>query len=433
MPNFIDLPPCAKQWAEQDVNLYNKLPYYLAKNQVRYVQNFAVWSKLLGKLKWTPKMGTTLKGVRKEPSPILRGEFLPNTIQNTPKKDTIELREMAETAVLYQHRVESQHLHFLPDFQDFMENVDATNEDISSKLTFLPDLFYRSSIWHGSPNLFLCGAAQPLVTDAPHWTPTTGISLIKSTAVAGQPNQGLGYMVQALSKVQGSLSIKNLDRAFQALFNDLNGTPYTGDLLADGTDGSFLAQKFVLLCGNEVWANFKYDPYLLDNKPLDLNIITAGFKGSLGGQITTKVERYEMRLDANGVNQAPETQELNPNAYNYGETIPNPSYVSAPYAVAWLIGADSYKAITPGPPPAPFSGGGMSMEKLNAMDWNGKVRLTRDIMVKCLDEAGNTILDTNKYGEYGQLISSVSMGILPVRRRNILPIIYARSRVSVNN
>lgn len=424
MPTSIDNVAGANLWTEQDISLFNKLPYYLTKNQVRYIKRFATWSKILDTKPWTPKMGTTMKGVRKEPSPILRGQFLPNTIQSLPKKDVIELAEVTESAVLYHHNIESNLLYFAPDFQDFLDNADAVNEDLSNKLVYLPDLFYRTAIWHGSPHVFVCGAAQRTKTNAPIYDNSGTITLAKS------PNY---VQEELIANCSSMLDFKNLDSAVQTMFNDLDATPWSGDLLPDGTDGSFLAQKYVLVAGNEFYANLRYDPYILQAKTLDLELVKNGFRGQINGQVTCKVERYELRFDSTGNVVAPETQEIGSQNYNRGETILNPNYVNAPYALAFLVGESAYKAIKPGPPPAPFSQGGMSMEKFNAMDWNGKPRFTRDILVKVLDQNGNVVNDTNKYGFYGQYIANIAMGIIPVRRRNILPLFYARARVTMKN
>jgi len=105
----------------------------------------------------------------------------------------------------------------------------------------------------------------------------------------------------------------------------------------------------------------------------------------------------------------------------------NPSYVNAPYAVAFVCGGDAYKNVKVGPPPRDFQG--MSMKEFANLDWNGKVSITQNVMVPALDQNNAQILDTNKRGEYMMMLSDIVLGILPVRRRNIVPIIYKRQRI----
>ena len=68
----------------------------------------------------------------------------------------------------------------------------------------------------------------------------------------------------------------------------------------------------------------------------------------------------------------------------------------------------------------------MTDKAFSRLDWNGKVDVTKNVMIPCLNEAGALVTDTNKRGEYIQLIASIALGIAPVRRRNIIPVIYLR-------
>ena len=61
-------------------------------------------------------MGTTLRGVRGEPSPVQIAQFFPNDITVAPKKEVVTQREMAEDAVLKRHLFETPYFSFLPSF-----------------------------------------------------------------------------------------------------------------------------------------------------------------------------------------------------------------------------------------------------------------------------------------------------------------------------
>jgi len=191
-----------------------------------------------------------------------------------------------------------------------------------------------------------------------------------------------------------------------------------------------LTGKYCLVCSDEAYSRFSFDPYLKTNKSVDLNIVTKGFTGDIFGRITCKLEDQPMRLALDGTFPAPETIELNPSMPNYGETLPNPSYTeiaNAPIEVAYIIGAKGYNSIEIGPPPAEFTSGGPSANfaKLN---WNGVITLTKDILVPCVQEDGTIRYDTNKYGKYLQLISWLTLGAQAVQPRYIVPIIFKRIR-----
>lgn len=423
LPPFsgVDLPRAAKLWTELDINLYNQLPVYLAELQVKYIQQFDRWTKMLKPYRWSPNQGNLMRGVRKERSPVLRAQALPNPITQLPSKDVIAVREVKEECQLYRKDFDSNVFPFLPSFSDFLTNhVESTMEDMTEKIMVYKDLFYRTAIFHGSPNVWLCGATYPELIASPYWS-GANIALSKTQ----------GWMQAQIAKVTQGLTLENIKKLGTVMFNDIAATPFSGASLADGSDGKGAQQKYVLVGGSEPWDAFTDDDsYLLRNKATNLDIVTGPFTGSLWGRWTYLFERFEMRIAADGTVPAPETVEENPNAYNYGETVMNPAYVSAPFGVAFAVGSEAYKSINVGPPPGMFAKGGLTMDKFNGMDWNGKVGTTRNILVPSLDETGATVTDTNKRGEYLMLIADVAMGILPVRRRNIVPIIYKRTRIA---
>lgn len=408
------------QWNEQDQNLYNQLPIYLTKYQVERLKVYSRWPKLLKAKKWEPNTGTTMRGVRKEPSPVIRSDFLPNLMTQMPNKDIIEVREVKEDVKLYRHDFESSHFHFLPSFQDFLtDHVDFHNQDINEKIQVAADLFYRTAIFNGSPYFWVCGKASGTeLTSVPYWTGGT-VERSKSTAT-----------LQALiAQCTRPLNLRTLHKIGTVMYNDVAAAPYSGSILPDGSDGKAFNQKYCLLHGSEVWDYLSLDNFRLTYKDHNVNVVNSAFSGELFGRFTSLTERFELRIAADGTIPVPETRENNAAAYNYNETVMNPDYVNAPYGVAFACGAEAYKFIQVGPPPKDWTG--MTMKEFSRLDWNGRVDMTKNILIPGANWPGDpTAIDTNKRGEYLQLIASLAMGILPVRRRNIIPIIYLRARVS---
>lgn len=422
MPNALALSRFDNLWQEVDHHLYNQLPIYLTKQQSNYIPYYSRWGKLLNPAKWTPNMGTTMRGVHKERSPILRSQYVPNTMQQTPRKDVIEVRETSEDVQLYRHDFESQLFHFLPSFQDFLtDHVDFNNKDIAEKITVFDDQFYRTAIFHGAPYVWCCGNVGNELQAVPYWTSPT-VSLSKNQAT----------LQALLPLVTGPLNLRTVAKLCTVMENDIGATFFSGSRSPDGSDGSALKGKYCLLCGSEVWDYFSTaDAYMLGNKSIDLDIVTGAFKGSLFGRVTTMHERFELRIAADGTVPAPETIEEGANAYNRGETIMLPNYVNAQVGVAFLIGGEAYKRVPVGPPPKDWNG--TTLREFYRLDWNGKVDITNNVLIPGEDSAGNYVLDTNKRGEYLQLIASLAMGCLPIRRRNIVPILYLRTRINTQD
>lgn len=417
MPNSINLPACTNLWTEQQIDLYNKLDFYLAKVAVDFLPKWEVYESLCEKQKWMPNMGPIMRAVHIEPTPVLRSTFFPQLVETLSYKDVIEVREATAQSRLRKHRFESNVFNFVPSFQDFIaDHINPTMEQITRMIQSGKDIFTRTYIWECSPNVWVGGE----LVAAPHIPNDATMQANKTTA-----------WIQAMIADAQPLDLRTINLLGTVMESDLGATPYEGSNKMEVNEG--LKGKFCLVIGSEVWNNFTFDQFLLDNRQIDLNIVTERFKGSLWGKWTTKLERFEMRIAADGTIPVPETIEEDPASVEYGETKMNPAYVNAPYAVAFAFGGAGYRTLSVGPPPAPFSAGsGMSYEDFQKMDWNGKVELTRNILVPCLDGDGNVVNDTNKYGEGIQAISQVLLGSLAVRRRNVVPIIYQRQRVGAN-
>jgi hypothetical protein len=222
----------------------------------------------------------------------------------------------------------------------------------------------------------------------------------------------------------GSLTYKVLHKVGTILREDFQAPAWEGMANAP-TDNEVVKGKWVVVGSNEAWEALTFDNFVLANRPQMMNLLNSDFSGFIGSNIVYKSERFPMRIMADGTIPGPQSYEANANAWNYGMTIPNPDYVNAPFEVAFIMGAEPYDMIQVGAPPKAFAGGSMSVEDFNNLSWNGEVQLTKEILIQVA--AGQ--YDTNKYGEFVQLISRSVFGIVPVNRRYVIPIIYRRRRV----
>jgi len=430
MPSTYNLPRTTNLWSQQDIELYNKLPYFLANLEAKYYPRWHVWDKFFGAIKWQPNMGNILKGVRAEPTPVGRQEHIPNNITEAPLKDTHAVRETSEQARVKRHLYESEQFNFNPSFADFRKNqIDFAMKDLTMQVAVGNDFFVRAAVFHKSPNVFISGKGNVAagafsgaeLVSAPSGDPnTTAANSAKNTA----------WLQEAVSYVGnnlGNLSFKVAKKVKSILAEDIQA-PYWEGGANMPKPNEVLKGKYCIIGSNEAFEYYSFDEFVLANRLLNQDLLTDEFSGVIGTHIVHKSERFPLRIAADGTLPAPQTYEGNSAAYNYGETVPNPAYVNAPFEVAFMCAADAYRSINVGAPPSEFASGSMTEESFNKLFWNGEVKLTNNILVNY----GGGNLDTNKYGEFMQLISSTVHGIIPVNRRYVLPIIYRRVRVTTN-
>ncbi len=417
-------------WNEQNIALYNKLDFYLAKRQVERSKFYKTWKRFLGTVRWKANQGDTMKTVITEPSPHLRQFAFPAQITGgPPRKDVIDIRERTVTEQVYRHRFESLQLSFIPDFRDFMSHVNDNSKDIMEKQERFEDIYYRGRVLCHSPFVWLPDAVSGIGGGELHAAPTE-LGNKDMNAVNSKTTAWFQAQVPNLG-APGNLSMRTLNKLLTVAENDVGNLPFSGSTTPAENKG--MMNKYVLVCSSEAFNQFSLDPLLLTYKNCSLDVIYDRFQGSLFGRLTAIIEKHPLRFKVDGTFPAPETRELNPNAYNFGETVPNPDYtspVTSPYEVAFLVGAEGYDAMEVGPPPSAFTGSA-EPDGFASMFWNGEIRLTKNFLIPCVDADGAVTYVTNNYGEHLMFISQVSYAMRKYQPRNIIPILFKRKRGDV--
>ena len=362
MPSTYNLPRTTNLWNQEDINLYNKLPFYLANLEAKYYPIWHVWDKFFGTMKWEQNMGTVMKGVRAEPTPIGRATFFPNPITSAPNKDVMEVRELSEQAIVYRHLYESPYFNFNPSFQDFRKNqIGFAMKDLTNQIACANNIFIRTYVLQYAPAVFISG--KPITNNGDGFD---GAELVNAPTGVGDINgltvKSTAWLQQAAAYVGsnlGNLGYKVIKKVCQVLKQDIQA-PYFEGQGNMPADNETMKGKYVLIGGDEALEFLSFDPFILANRELSLDILTKEFDGSIGSHLVWKSERFPLRMGADGSFPYPQTFEANPAAYNVGMTVPNPAYVTAPLEWAFLVAADAFRSITIGAPPKEFAGGTMS-------------------------------------------------------------------------
>lgn len=413
-------------WSQQDISLYNAMPYYLVKTMVDRRKTWTTWNKFMGKRKWEPNKGSLMRLVRKVPSPHVRQFAMPKLIEERPQADIMDVREVVVDVKPRRHRFFSQVFNWVPNFRDFMtDHVEAHGKDIMEKMERFEDIFYRSNVYHQAPYCFICKAGGQVVkVDAPWWDGTTNFT----EATDGKTANWLKDIV--IPQVGDTCTIKALNACVQIAETDLGVVPFSGSGLP--SDNAGLSDKFCFVTSTERWNGFVFDPWLKENKNINLDIVTTGFKGSFWGRITTRHEDKPLRFAADATFHAPEVRVDGAGAYNKDDTVPNPNYADpavSPYEVGYLVGSSGYDVIPVGPPPADFASNNPP-DNFAQMKWNGEVRLTKKFLVPEQLNADGTVAkwEMNIFGEELKFISQATYGIVGRERKSIIPIFYQRRR-----
>jgi len=438
VPTFYNQPGQFSNAIIEPVNRFAQLPFYLVHNEIA---QYAVWNEfdqLYGSIPWQENMGSVMEAVTPQRSPVGRSFFFPNAITVASNKDIYQISESNEQAVLYKHKYGSFVFNFLPSFQVFWDKyIKFNSNDIVKQIAISNNQFIETQMWQQAQYVYLCGTG--LVSGAPTGTMNAAYNAANSKTAAWliAITQGTGGNTGAIQ----NLRLRDVYRAIMNLQDDLAAPSFSGAQNMP-KDNEGLKGKYALFCASEDWFNFTFDPDILNKlqglAPCDLNLVFNDFKGVLFGTITCKIKKYPVRfnianvLDPNGNTLWSAGTPIDPEIFDPIDQKwkPNPYYtslVSAPYAIAWLLGDNYCKTLKVGPPPKEFATKNMSGEKFYSLRWNGEVRLTDQILITNVDGS----IELNDFGENLQLKAQLTHGLIPCERRFAFPIILSRSRPSV--
>lgn len=431
MPAQYDKPAAFANANVEDINRFNQLPFYLVKNEVSTFATWNVFDQLFGDIDWRANEGNIMRGVTPQRSPVGRAFFFPNEMTTLPNKDIYQVTESKEEATLKRHRYESYQFNFLPSFTAFWKNyLQFANKDIVEKIAISNNQFIETNLWFNAPNVYLAGSG--LSTGAP-----TTMGNAAGNAAGSKTNAWLTNIVTPGAPGTGVLQNLRLRDVYNAILNlqeDMAAPPFEGSKNMP-KDNEGLKGKYVLVTSTEAWMNFPFDPDTNLLKSIQLDLLFNDFRGLLFGTTTVKFHRYPIRFNsvdvkdgggnvlwAAGVPIAPEIYDDTDKKWK-----PNPYYtslISAPYEIAWLLGADTGRSIKVGAPPKEFANTNMSAEKFYALRWNGEIRLSDQVLITYPDGT----VDLNTYGEQLKFLSQCVHGWLVGERRYSIPIIFERSR-----
>lgn len=422
MPVSYDLPRANSNWSEIDRNKYNKLDFYLAVLGARNAAYWPTYQKMYGSIDWQPNMGTTLRGVLDEPSPIQRSEAVPNLIDTAPKKDVIETEEATEDARIRRHNFESKLFSFVGPFQDFMKNkIPTHSKDIMRQMAIFNDFFYRSFMFHHATSVIVAGAG--IDGNGESWLKQTGVPSHNDPSTDFTAAKDAAFrqnMIAALGE-DGTLNFKRMKAYANYLREELFADPFEGAYNTSEATNETIKGKYCFVGANETYAALTEDDDVISKKNDVMDLVHSEFSGLINGFVLYKAERYPLRMAEDGTFPYPEIQ-IEEGPLNKRTRI-NPDYKNAPYMISFLCGGNAYKGTRIGPAPSEFSKKNVSKEKFHSLSWNGEVRITDDVLLNY----GGGVYDTNKYGEYLQLYADAVFGAIPVNRDHVIPVIHKRS------
>lgn len=436
MPVQWNLPTTGASWTVQDVERFNKAPFYLYKQMSEHLPYWSTWKGLFGKLPWSPNQGDVIVGVQNEYSPKGSQVMKPNYITSTPLKTVASYFQRTNTGRIYLHDFESPIFSFLPNFRDFVTGqLDWANKDLSRQIAMGYDDFCRWQAWQVAQHVFVCGASSPYVTGVPVGPPGEGV-------LADPKDAAFNLSIAASLGSSGFLDFRTIVGVRSYARDVVGMVPWDG-VPGKPADNAIMGGRWLLIGEAALYEALSYDEHVLNTRMLTQDLQHKEWGGVISGNIEFRSERYPLRMAADGTFPEPEIEQTfpanatitsgnssitNPGGATSKQTIPNPAYVNAPYGIAHFFGNNPFKTIDVGPPPAEFAAKKLDPVRLSKLSWNGEIRMTDNILVNYGGSGGLSLetMDTNKYGKFLQLISEVTLGFMPFNMRNYLPILYRR-------
>lgn len=445
MPAYYDIPLVGalgnQNFQVEDVDKFQKLPFYLVMNEVRRFPQYKTWDSLFGSIKWQTNMGSIMRGVTPNPSPDGTAFVFPANITSTPTRHVFETLENTEEARVKLQRFESKQFYFLPSWQDFRDNqLKFNHDDIIRQVALFNEKFIQGNAFYRAPNMYVCGNNNTNVqlgaSDFIAGVPVNDLPAADINGAAAIPATGktAAFLSGIAAICAAPLTLRHIARAAQFFSDDVGALPFEGTLNTP-RDNELVKGKYVLIMGSDAWRRFTWDDSVDRLKNLNLDLLFDGFRGSLFGQITAKPIWNPLRMTNQGVFVAPQITAA-PGGIDANKTRPNPLYTKidpaddtvANLEWAFLCGADAWKAVTVGPPPSEFTSRSMDAEKFYKLRWNGEIQLTDQCLIRYADGS----VDLNRYGTNLQLIGQAALGALAGEVNNILPVCFRRSRIGAS-
>lgn len=421
MPNYYEQPASFQNAIVEDKDRFQKLPFYLVKNELKSFPKWNIFDQLYGKIAWQPNMGNVMRATSPQKSPVNNSFAFPNNIDVVPNKNVYQVTESSEDARVKAHRFESQQFSFVPSFTSFWRDyLQFQNGDIANQIQTYNNQFIRTNLLAKSNYAYIAGSG--LVGQVP----TADLGTVTydangNTLTAAANSKTSDWFGAQAALVKNNLSLRDVYTAMLNHTEDLGAPPFDG-VQNMPTDNEGLKGKYVIVGSTEAWSTFPYDPDTNLLKSLEQNLLFGDFTGLLFGKVTWKFDRYPLRFNAAGAFVAPEVYDNDTK-----KCIPNPNYtnlVTAPFEVAWMCGQDACKTIKVGPPPKEFAAQSMSSKKFYSLKWNGEINLTDQVLITYQDGTQ----DLNTYGTQLKFISQSTFGYLPGEPRYTFPIIFKRKR-----
>lgn len=396
---------------------YSRLPYILAYQELQAWKAKPLVRKLLGKDKWQPNEGATVKRTEYfSNAPTKLQLRQPNKMfQANPKVDVIGTRRHYNEATPVWQEFHSAEFDWQPSFvEKFPDTVKRSFQAMTDAIATYDEQFFLGEIFHQTPRVYVAG--QGWLSTVPRDSSTADVKTadwIKANVVGKASEASILDFMQIYSEMHDNDKIPNFSGSD---FNE--GAPTAG-----GT--------FAMLCSTEFMLNMTFDSYLKERRMLNTDLVGDVWSKAPFGLYTWRNWVMPLRWRNDGTMAAPEITEGDDNAFNKGETVANPAYKrmdadGSPWEAIIIMGKGVGEAGQVGPPPEAFTGSSPSGTILT-MDWNSKIRLNQNFLVDTVvDDTGTIAKAINPGGRKARYEATWSGLYTPRQRRAACIYFYKR-------